>query len=136
MDWLNIIVTAIIGLAGALGGGGIIYWRANRQLKNAEAAKGTTEARQAEADFAGQILERYEKSILARMDSGDAVRSKEFKELTTKIDKRFDVIEAEDRKQNEILCDVVEYLNGGFQKFEENKRKAVAKRTKRVAARA
>jgi hypothetical protein len=132
MDW-NLIIDAAIGLLGAIGGGGVIYWRANRQLKNAEASKGTTEARLAEADLAEQILEKFEKSVLSRMDSGEAVRKQEFKELKDEIRKRFDTIESENRRQNETLRDVVEYLNGGFAKFEENKRKATVKRKKATA---
>ena len=81
------------------------------------------DARLAEADFSEKILEKFQKIVLDRMDSGDAVRQKEFKELTEKVDKRFDVIEAEDRRQNDLLKDVVEYLNGGFQTFEKNKLK-------------
>lgn len=133
MDWFNAIVAAFIGLAGALGGGGIIYWGATRKLKAAEANKGTTEARLAEADLAEQILEKFEKSVLSRMESGDAVRKQEFEILTAKIDKRFDVIEEEDRKQNETIRDIAEYLNGGFKKFEASKRRREAKKAKAQA---
>lgn len=123
MDWLNTIVTALVALIGAFGGGSIIYWRATRKTKDAEANKSTTEARLAEADFAEKILQKYEQGILARMDEGDAVRSKEFNELTGKIEKRFDAMEAENKSQNRLLADIVEYLNGDFQRFEKNKRK-------------
>jgi len=131
MDW-NLIIDAAIGLLGAIGGGGVIYWRANRQLKNAEASKGTTEARLAEADLAEQILEKFEKSVLSRMDSGEAVRKQEFKELKDEIRKRFDIIEAEDRRQNETLRDVVEFLNGDFATFEAKKH-STTKRKKATA---
>lgn len=131
MDWINVIVTAFIGLAGAIGGGGIIYWGATRKMKNAEANKSTTDARMAEADLAEQILEKYEKGILARMESGDAVRKQEFQELTARFDRRFDIIENEDKKQNEIIRDIAEYLNGGFQKFEASKRRRAAREEKK-----
>lgn len=127
MEWLNAIVAAIVGLVGAFGGGSIIYWRATRKSKDAEANKSTTEARLAEADFAEKILQKYEQGILARMDSGDAVRSKEFKDLTAKIDRRFDSMEAENKSQNSLLADIVEFLNGDFQQFESNKRKKTKK---------
>lgn len=124
MEWLNVIVGAISTIIGLIGGGvGIYYWKESKELKKAEARKGSTEARLAEADLAEKILEKYEKGILARMDTGDAVRKQEFEELTTKLDHRFDIIEEEDRKQNETLRDVIEYLNGGFKQFEESKRK-------------
>ena len=135
MEWLNAIVAAIVGLIGALGGGSVIYWRATRKSKEADAHKSTTEARLAEADFAEKILQKYEQGILARMDSGDAVRKQEFQELERKIDHRFDIIEAEDRKQNETMRDIVEYLNGGFQEFEREKHKNDKKKPSRETAR-
>ena len=123
MEWANMIITAIVSLAGAFGGGSLIYWRATRKAKVAEADKTTTEARLAEADFAEKILQKYEQGILARMDSGDAVRKKEFELLIEKIDRRFDAIGNENKRQNGLLADIVEYLNGDFQQFEKNKKK-------------
>ena len=123
MEWVNVIITAIVALVGAFGGGSLIYWRATRKAKSAEADKTTTDARLAEADLAEKILQKYEQGILARMDSGDAVRKKEFELLTAKIDNRFDGIEKENSRQNILLSDVVEYLNGDFQKFENSKHK-------------
>ena len=81
MEWLNAIVAAIVGLVGAFGGGSIIYVKATRKAKEAEAHKSTTDARLAEANFAEQILLKYEKGIMDRMDSGDAVRKQEFLEI-------------------------------------------------------
>lgn len=123
MEWVNIIITAIVALAGAFGGGSLIYWRATKKSKTAEADKTTTEARLAEADLAEKILQKYEQGILARMDSGDAVRKKEFELLAAKIDKRFDAMDNENSRQNGLLSDIVEYLNGDFQKFENSKHK-------------
>ena len=123
MEWVNVIITAIVALVGAFGGGSLIYWRATRKAKSAEADKTTTDARLAEADLAEKILQKYEQGILARMDSGDAVRKKEFELLTAKIDNRFDGIEKENSRQNILLSDVVEYLNGDFQKFENSRHK-------------
>lgn len=123
MEWVNIIITAIVALAGAFGGGSLIYWRATKKSKAAEADKTATEARLAEADFAEKILQKYEQGILARMDSGDAVRKREFELIAAKIDGRFDGIEKENSRQNILLSDIVEYLNGDFQKFENNRHK-------------
>ena len=134
MNWIE-IVNLIVGIFGTVigiigGSVGIIYWRENKALKKAEAEKGqaeagkaTTDARMAEADLAEKILEKYEKGILARMDSGEAVRQKEFSDLTHRIDQRFDSMEAENTKQNGLLADIVEFLNGDFQQFEANKGK-------------
>lgn len=123
MEWVNVIITAIVALVGAFGGGSLIYWRATKKSKTAEADKTTTEARLAEADFAEKILQKYEQGILARMDSGDAVRKKEFELLIEKIDRRFDAIGRENKRQNGLLADIVEYLNGDFQKFENSRHK-------------
>lgn len=127
MDWIE-IVNLIVGIFGTVigiigGSVGIIYWRENKAIKSAEAQKSTTDARMAEADLAEKILEKYEKGILARMDSGEAVRQREFSDLTQRIDQRFDSMEAENNKQNGLLADIVEFLNGDFQQFEANKRK-------------
>lgn len=123
MECVNIIVTAIVALAGAFGGGSLIYWRATKKSKTAEADKSATEARLAEADLAEKILQKYEQGILARMDSGDAVRKREFELLAAKIDGRFDGIEKENSRQNILLSDIVEYLNGDFQRFENSRHK-------------
>ena len=127
MNWIE-IVNLIVGIFGTVigiigGSVGIIYWRENKAIKSAEAQKSTTDARMAEADLAEKILEKYEKGILARMDSGEAVRQREFSDLTHRIDQRFDSMEAENTKQNGLLADIVEFLNGDFQQFEANKRK-------------
>ena len=127
MNWIE-IVNLIVGIfgtvVGIIGGSvGIIYWRENKAIKSAEAQKSTTDARMAEADLAEKILEKYEKGILARMDSGEAVRQREFSDLTHRIDQRFDSMEAENNKQNGLLADIVEFLNGDFQQFEANKGK-------------
>lgn len=127
MDWIE-IVNLIVGIFGTVvgivgGSVGIIYWRENKAIKSAEAQKSTTDARLAEADLAEKILQKYEQGILARMDSGEAVRQKEFQDLTERIDKRFDSMESENSKQNSLLADIVEFLNGDFQLFEANKDK-------------
>ncbi len=36
MEWLNVIVTAICSLLAALGGGSVIYFKQNRQMKEVE----------------------------------------------------------------------------------------------------
>ena len=134
MNWIE-IVNLIVGIFGTVvgivgGSVGIIYWRENKAIKGAEAQKSNTEARLAEADLAEKILEKYEKGILARMDSGEAVRQKEFSDLTQRIDQRFDTMEAENTKQNSLLGDIVEYLNGDFQRFEATKGKTLKNRKK------
>ncbi len=132
-----------IGVMGVIGGiGGVIFWRAARKEKEAAAKEkeanaqaAAIEAKQKEADFAESILEKYEKSILARMDSGESVRRKEFDQLRTDLGGQLTNIQDENRKQNEtiaaqndrigeqndLLQDIKEYLNGGFAEFEKKK---------------
>lgn len=125
-----------IGVIGVIGGiGGVIFWRAARKEKEANAQAASIEAKQKEADLADSILEKYEKAILARMDSGESVRRKEFDQLRTDLGGQLTNIQAENRKQNEtiaaqndrigeqndLLQDIKDYLNGGFAAFEANK---------------
>lgn len=104
------------------GATGIYYWRAYKKEKEANAQAAAIDAKQKEADLAESILEKYEKAILARMDSGETVRKKEFQELEGKIDRRFDEVNNENSKQNGLLRDIVEFLNGDFQEFEKKKK--------------
>ena len=36
MEWINIIVSAVCALAGALGGGSLLFYKTNKQLKKVE----------------------------------------------------------------------------------------------------
>ena len=124
---------AVVGVIG--GTAGVYYWKAYKKEKEANAQSAVIEAKQKEADFAESILEKYEKSILARMDSGESVRRKEFDQLRTDLGGQLTNIQAENRKQNEtiaaqndhiaeqseLLQDIKDYLNGGFAAFEANK---------------
>jgi hypothetical protein len=135
-----------IGVIGVIGGiGGVIFWRAARKEKEAAAKEkeanaqaAAIEAKQKEADFAESILEKYEKSILARMDSGEMVRKKEFDQLRTDLGGQLSNIQTENRKQNEIIAeqndllqDMKEYLNGGFAEFELRKHSKQTKTKKK-----
>ena len=125
-----------IGVVGVIGGiGGIIFWRAARKEKEAAAKEKEANAQTAkieamgkEADFAETMLQKFEKAILARMDSGEAVRKQEFDQLRTDLGGQLTDLQVENRRQNEtigtmseLLTDIKEYLNGGFAAFEANK---------------
>ena len=127
MNWVE-IVNMIVGIfgtvVGIIGGSvGVIYWRENKAIKSAEADKSKTDARSAEVDLTEKIMEKFQRIVLDRMDQGDAVRSKEFQALAEKVDSRFDAMEHENKSQNGLLADIVEFLNGDFQTFEANKHK-------------
>lgn len=128
-----------ITIIGVIGGtAGIYYWKAYKKEKEANAQSAAIEAKQKEADFAESILEKYEKSILARMDSGESVRRKEFDQLRTDLGGQLSNIQTENRKQNEIIAeqndllqDMKEYLNGGFAEFELRKHSKQTKTKKK-----
>lgn len=135
-----------IGVIGIIGGTvGVLFWRSAKKEKEANAQSAAIEAKQKEADFADSILEKYEKSILARMDSGESVRRKEFDQLRTDLGGQLSNIQNENRKQNEtiatqndriseqndLLQDIKEYLNGGFAEFELRKHSKQTKTKKK-----
>ena len=145
MNWelLVEIGNFAVGIIGVIGGtAGIIFWRAARKEKEAAAMEKEANAQTAkieamgkEADFAETMLQKFEKAILARMDSGEAVRKQEFDQLRTDLGGQLTNLQAENRSQNETLAaqndllqDIKEYLNGGFAAFEESKHKPKGKR--------
>ena len=145
MNWelLVEIGNFAVGIIGVIGGtAGIIFWRAARKAqeaaakeKEANAQTAKIEAMGKEADFAETMLQKFEKAILARMDSGEAVRKQEFDQLRTDLGGQLTNLQAENRSQNETLAaqndllqDIKEYLNGGFAAFEESKHKPKGKR--------
>ena len=128
---------AVIGVIG--GTAGVYYWKAYKKEKEANAQAATIDARKKEADLAESILEKYEKAILARMDSGETVRKQEFDALRQDIGSQLSDIQVENRSQNEIIAqqndllqDIKEYLNGGFAEFEQRKQSRQTKPRKKA----
>ena len=137
----------LIAVVGVIGGtAGVYYWKAYKKEKEANAQTAKIEAMSKEADFAETMLQKFEKSVIGRMDQGEAVRKKEFDQLRIDLGGQLTNIQAENRKQNEtiaeqndriseqndLLQDIKEYLNGGFAAFEANKHaQKQTKKTKR-----
>lgn len=121
MTWYEIL----IALIGAGGIGGLIATIANviqARRKSVSEQKGSSIVHTKETvDLVDELLQKQLKWMAERMDTGDAVRKQEFSELEKKIDRRLDVVVNENAKQNSLLSDIVEYLNGDFAAFEENK---------------
>ena len=121
MKWYDILL-AFIGSGGV---GALIATIANviqNRRKSVSDQKGSAiEQTKETVNLVDELLQKQLKWMEARMDSNDSVRKQEFKILTEKIDKRFNSIEKENRQQSSLLNDIVEYLNGDFQKFEEAK---------------
>jgi len=138
MNWelalqIGEFLIAVIGVIG--GTAGVYYWKAYKKEKEANAQAASIEAKSKEADLVDTILQKFEKAILARMDSGEAVRKQEFDQLRTDLGGQLTNLQAENRSQNETLAsqnellqDIKEYLNGGFAAFEANKHKPKGKK--------
>ena len=137
----------LIAVVGVIGGtAGVYYWKAYKKEKEANAQTAKIEAMSKEADFAETMLQKFEKTVIGRMDQGEAVRKKEFDQLRIDLGGQLTNIQAENRRQNEtisaqndriseqndLLQDIKEYLNGGFAAFEANKHaQKQTKKTKR-----
>lgn len=138
MNWELLIEIGnfAVGIIGVIGGtAGIIFWRAGRKEKAAQAQAASIDAKSKEADLVDTILQKFEKAVIGRMDQGEAVRKQEFDQLRTDIGGQLTSIQDENRKQNEtiatqndriaeqndLLQDIKEYLNGGFAEFENRK---------------
>ena len=137
----------MIAVVGVIGGtAGVYYWKAYKKEKEANAQTAKIEAMSKEADFAETMLQKFEKTVIGRMDQGEAVRKKEFDQLRIDLGGQLTNIQAENRRQNEtisaqndriseqndLLQDIKEYLNGGFAAFEANKHaQKQTKKTKR-----
>ena len=138
MNWelalqIGEFLIAVIGVIG--GTAGVYYWKAYKKEKEANAQAASIEAKSKEADLVDTILQKFEKAILARMDSGEAVRKQEFDQLRTDLGGQLTNLQVENRSQNETLAsqnellqDIKEYLNGGFAAFEANKHKPKGKK--------
>ena len=122
MTWYELLI-ALIG-AGGIGGliatiAGVIRDR----RKSVTEQKGS--AIEQGKETLGLIDELYQKQIKwmsERMDSNYSVRKQEFSDLRSSIDRRFDTIEKDNNQQNDLLRDIVEFLNGDFQEFERKKK--------------
>ncbi len=122
MTWYELLI-ALIG-AGGIGGliatiAGVIQ---NRRKSVTEQKGSAIEQGKETLSLIDELYQKQIKWMSERMDQGDAVRSKEFKTLEQKVDRRFDKMEAENKSQNILLADIVEFLNGDFQEFERKKK--------------
>lgn len=116
------IILAILGSGGV---GALIATIANviqsRRKSKTEEKGSAIEQSKETITLVDELLQKQLKWMSDRMDTGDAVRQQEFKTLEQKIDRRFDTMETENTKQNSLLADIVEYLNGDFKAFEKQK---------------
>ena len=122
MTWYELLI-ALIG-AGGIGGliatiAGVIQ---NRRKSVTEQKGSAIEQGKETLSLIDELYQKQIKWMSERMDSNDSVRKQEFSDLRSSIDRRFDTIENENTKQNSLLADIVEFLNGDFQEFERKKK--------------
>lgn len=122
MTWYELLI-ALIG-AGGIGGliatiAGVIQ---NRRKSVTEQKGSAIEQGKETLSLIDELYQKQIKWMSERMDSNDSVRKQEFSELLSSIDRRFDTIEKDNNQQNDLLRDIVEFLNGDFQEFERKKK--------------
>ena len=128
MTWYELL----IALIGAGGTGGMIATIAgviqNRRKSVSEQKGSAIEQGKETLNLIDELYQKQIKWMSERMDNNDSVRKQEFNQLRTDIGGQLTNIQAENRQQNEtiaaqneLLQDIKEYLNGGFQEFENKK---------------
>lgn len=122
MTWYELLI-ALIG-AGGIGGliatiAGVIQ---NRRKSVSEQKGSAIEQGKETLSLIDELYQKQIKWMSERLDSNDSVRKQEFSDLRSSIDRRFDTIEKDNNQQNDLLRDIVEFLNGDFQEFERKKK--------------
>ena len=128
MTWYELL----IALIGAGGTGGMIATIAgviqNRRKSVSEQKGSAIEQGKETLNLIDELYQKQIKWMSERMDNNDSVRKQEFNQLRTDIGGQLTNIQAENRQQNEtiaaqneLLQDIKEYLNGGFQEYENKK---------------
>lgn len=128
MTWYEFL----LALIGAGGIGGLIATIANviqaRRKSVSEQRGSAIEQTKDTVNLVDELLQKQLKWMSDRMEQGEAVRKQEFEELRTDIGNKMRDIQTENSKQNGLLSDIVEYLNGDFQEFEKKKHKKKKKK--------
>ena len=122
MTWYELLI-ALIG-AGGIGGliatiAGVIQ---NRRKSVTEQKGSAIEQGKETLSLIDELFKKQITWMSERLDSNDSVRKQEFSDLRSSIDRRFDTIEKDNNQQNDLLRDIVEFLNGDFQEFERKKK--------------
>lgn len=108
-------VLAVIGVIG--GGVGIYYWKAYKKEKEANAQSASIEAKKKEVDLVDDILHRFENFVREQMQRGEAVNKKELDRVEQNLGQQITEVQVENRKQNEALQNIVEFLDGPYAQF-------------------
>lgn len=122
MNWYE-LAALILGAGGI---GGLIATIANviqaRRKSKSDEKGSKIEQSQETLTLIDALYQKQIQWMSERLDSNDSVRKQEFSDLRSSIDRRFDTIEKDNNQQNDLLRDIVEFLNGDFQEFERKKK--------------
>ena len=130
---MNFSWDLLIALIGAGGIGGLIATIAgvirDRRKSVSEQKGSAIEQGKETLSLIDELYQKQIKWMSERMDSNDSVRKQEFDQLRTDIGGQLTNIQVENRQQNDriseqndLLRDIVEFLNGDFQEFERKKK--------------
>ena len=112
MEWTEIILAV---LSGTTVGGvyeAVKYRRETRRLKQAEAKNADTDAQDRQMDLAEKYLEK----VLALTEKGNDNQDKMLERLD-KLSEQTILLSEQNDKQDALLRDIVDYLNGDFKEF-------------------
>ena len=121
MNWYEL--AALILGAGGIGGliatiAGVIR---DRRKSVTEQKGSAIEQTKETVELVDELLQKQLKWMAERLEQGETVQRKELDALRSDLGGQLSDIQVENRQQNGLLQDIVEFLNGEFQAFEEKK---------------
>lgn len=74
MDWISVLISGAVGLVGALGGGGLLFWRQNKNIKHQEAKQAEHETQHAYVEEWKELYQKKEERVNILEEKLDKVR--------------------------------------------------------------
>lgn len=101
MDLLNIIISSVCALLGALGGGGVLYWKQNKMLKQQEAKQAEHSTQHAYVEEWKELYQKKEERVNILEEKLDDMRQKK-----NKSDERITQLQLENERLQWAKCTV------------------------------